>query len=288
MATIGKGVYATAVHAFFDGIRNYDLPSALAVLADDADLQSPWGNARGKDAIQSVLGPLVAPSMRRPSFTIADLSGDGHVTTLSVSMSGRFGKAPVRQAWRVLHLHGKVHHIVIDGDAGDVLAAPEPEPEPEPEAETDEAPAAVSAAYLDFKGDVDDIIDIEGIGPKYAEALKAAGIETTARLCYESVDRVAEITGAPAKTAAGWKSMAELMKIPGVGGQYAESLYRGGVTGIVDFQGKDAKAVADAINAYFDGVKTTVQKNKITEKRVAGWLEAAKAMKPEEQPVPAA
>lgn len=114
MATIGKGVYATAVHEFFDGVRSYDVPRALAVLADDADIQSPWGTARGKDAIQALLEPIVAPSMDRPSFTIADISGDGHVTTLAVSVSGRFGKAPVRQTWRVLHLHGRVHHVVIE------------------------------------------------------------------------------------------------------------------------------------------------------------------------------
>lgn len=113
MATIGKGVYAQAVHDFFDGVRSYDVARAVSVLADDADFQSPWGTVRGKAAIEEILTKLVEPSMERPSFTIGDISGDGHVTTLKVSMSGRFGKAPVRQTWKVLHLHGTVHHVVI-------------------------------------------------------------------------------------------------------------------------------------------------------------------------------
>lgn len=113
MATIGKGIYAQAVHDFFDGVRSYDVERALAVLADDADFHSPWGEARGKEAIEAILADLVAPSMERPSFTISDIAGDGNVIKLSVSMSGRFGRAPTRQVWRILHLNGKIHHVVI-------------------------------------------------------------------------------------------------------------------------------------------------------------------------------
>lgn len=113
MATVGRGIYATSVHEFFDAVRSYDVGRATAVLADDADFQSPWGSATGKEAIGAILTDLTAPSLQRPSFSIANLSGDGHVTTLQVSMSGRFGRAPVAQTWKLLHLHGRLHHIVI-------------------------------------------------------------------------------------------------------------------------------------------------------------------------------
>lgn len=113
MATIGRGIYAQAVHDFFDGVRSYDVERAVGTLADDADLQSPWGTVRGRDAIKEVLEALLAPSLERPSFTIRDIRGDGNVTTLEVSMSGRFGKAATPQTWRLLHLHGAIHHVVI-------------------------------------------------------------------------------------------------------------------------------------------------------------------------------
>lgn len=113
MATIGGNVYAESVHKFFDAFRNYDLDGALAVLADDADLVSPWGNGTGHEAIRAALEPVVAPGMDRPSFTIKDISGDGNVTTLTVSMSGRFGRGPKTQTWKVLHLHGIIHQVHI-------------------------------------------------------------------------------------------------------------------------------------------------------------------------------
>lgn len=115
MATIGRGLYAEAVHEFFEGIRSYDVPRAMAVLADDADMQSPWneGTLTGKDAIQAVFEELLGDAGDRPSFTIRDISGDGNVVTLLVSVSGRFGKAPKTMTFRLLHLKGIIHHIVV-------------------------------------------------------------------------------------------------------------------------------------------------------------------------------
>lgn len=272
MATIGGNLYAEPVHTFFEALGNYDAAAACSVLADDADLVSPW-NAKaltGRAEIEELFTGILSDPKRRPSFTIQDIRGDGHIVRLDVSISGRFGMAPQNARISCLHLHDKIHHVIFEGRDGPLHVGG----------------LAVQVPYIDFKGDVDDVIDIEGIGPVYAKRLASAGIRTTARLCYEPVGRVAEIAEAELATVDGWKSMAELMKISGVGGQYAECLFRGGVTGITDFQGKDPVAVTAAINEYFAGVKTTVQKNDITEKRVAGWAMAAKAMKPGQQPIP--
>ncbi len=115
MATIGQGVFSQAVHEFFEGIRTYDVDRALAVLTDDADFQSPWnkGVATGHDAIRAVLEPILAPSAERPSFTISDLAGDGNLTTLTVSISGRFGKGARMHRFHLLSLKGKLHQVVI-------------------------------------------------------------------------------------------------------------------------------------------------------------------------------
>ncbi len=115
MATIGRGLYAEAVHEFFDGIRSYDVERAVAVLADDADLQSPWneGTLTGKDAIKEVLAGVLSAPETRPSFTIQDIAGDGHIVTLKVSVSGRFGKNPRLHLFRILHLKGVIHQVVI-------------------------------------------------------------------------------------------------------------------------------------------------------------------------------
>lgn len=115
MATIGGNLYATAVHEFFDGLRSYDAARACAVLAEDADLQSPWneGVLTGRDAIQEVLAGVVSDAVHRPSFTIQDIRGDGNLVHLDVSMSQRFGRAPTPLRISCLHLKGQIHHVVV-------------------------------------------------------------------------------------------------------------------------------------------------------------------------------
>ncbi len=272
MATIGGDLYAEPVHVFFDALRSYDAATACSVLADDADLVSPWndGTLTGKEEIEALLAGVLGNPKTRPSFTIDDIRGDGHIVRLDVSMSGRFGRAPQNVRISCLHLHDQIHQVIFEGRDGPLVVGK----------------PVVEVPYMDFQGDVDDIIDIEGIGDVFAKRLHKAGIRTTARLCYESVEHVAAIAQADAKAAEGWKAMAELMKINGVGGQYAECLYRAGVTGIADFQAKDPEEVAGAINEYMDGIETTIQKNEITPKRVAGWHAEAKRMNLVAQPIP--
>ena len=128
MATIGGSLYAGPVHVFFDALRSYDAAGACAVLADDADLHSPWneGTLTGKEEIQALLEKVLGDPKTRPSFTIQDIRGDGHIVKLDVSMSNRFGRAPVPIRISVLHLQGKVHHVVIEGRDGK-LTLPVPE-----------------------------------------------------------------------------------------------------------------------------------------------------------------
>lgn len=115
MATVGRGLYAAAVHEFFEGVRTFDVERAVAVLAEDADFQSPWneGTATGRAAIKEVLEGVLGDAVRRPSFTIRDIRGDGAVVTLTVSVSGRFGRAPRLHALRVLHLKDQIHQVAI-------------------------------------------------------------------------------------------------------------------------------------------------------------------------------
>lgn len=113
MATVGRGVYATSVHTFWEGLRTFDAEAACKVLADDADLQSPWneGVLTGRDKIQARLAKVLSDAKTRPSFTIDDITGDGHVTHLSIAVSGRFGAAPTRYRLSLLHLKSLIHHI---------------------------------------------------------------------------------------------------------------------------------------------------------------------------------
>lgn len=134
-------------------------------------------------------------------------------------------------------------------------------------------------AFFDYTGDIHDVIDVEGIGPVYADKLKAAGIETTARLCYEDAERLSRVTGAPRKTVESWQAMAELMKVNGIGQQYAEALARAGISGISELKKRSAQVIADQVNEYLDGLDSSIVGNEITPRRVERWKAAASDMR---------
>ena len=78
------------------------------------------------------------------------------------------------------------------------------------------------------------IIDVEGIGPVYAEKLLAAGITDTDILlekCCKPAGRKAleEETGISGKLILTWANHADLIRINGIGPQFAELLEAAGV-----------------------------------------------------------
>jgi predicted flap endonuclease-1-like 5' DNA nuclease len=140
-------------------------------------------------------------------------------------------------------------------------------------------PAPEPGVFVDYPGDNHEVEDLEGIGPTYGKRLRDAGVHTTARLAYEDATALANTLQVPKGTVEAWQQMAELVKVKGIGPQYAEALVRAGITGIADLKRRSPAKMADQINAYLDTLDVNVLGNKITEKRVEGWKEAAKSMK---------
>lgn len=78
------------------------------------------------------------------------------------------------------------------------------------------------------------IVEIEGIGPAYAEKLIAAGIKDTDTLLEKGCTKkgrqeIAETTGISEKLVLTWCNHADLFRIKGVGPQFAELLEAAGV-----------------------------------------------------------
>ncbi|MHB1261465.1 MAG: DUF4332 domain-containing protein [Thermoplasmatota archaeon] len=153
-------------------------------------------------------------------------------------------------------------------------------------APVNETPASKDV-YYDYPGDNHDIEDIEGIGKIYGDKLRALGVQTTARLAYEETGSLAERMQLPRKTVEQWKHMAELIKVNGIGPQYAEALVRAGIEGIAELKRRSATKIADQVNAYLDTLDTNVLGTKITAKRVEGWQDNASGMKRIRLQVPA-
>ena len=78
------------------------------------------------------------------------------------------------------------------------------------------------------------IVDIEGIGKKYAKTLKGAGIATTGQLLKQGATakgrkEIAEKTGISPKLILEWTNHADLFRIKGVAEEYSDLLEEAGV-----------------------------------------------------------
>lgn len=93
------------------------------------------------------------------------------------------------------------------------------------------------------------IIDIEGIGPVYAEKLIAAGIDTAAKLldkCAAPAGRKAleEETAISGKLILTWTNHADLYRVKGIGPQFAELLEAAGVDTVKELGHRNAANLA--------------------------------------------
>lgn len=85
------------------------------------------------------------------------------------------------------------------------------------------------------------IVEIEGIGDVYAQKLEAAGINTTDDLLENASTpkqrkELAEKTGISEKLILKWANHADLFRIKGVAGQFAELLEAAGVDTVKEFR----------------------------------------------------
>ena len=101
------------------------------------------------------------------------------------------------------------------------------------------------------------IEQIEGIGAAYAEKLNAASIKTTEDLLEKCAARkgrlaIAEETGISAKLILKWTNHADLFRINGIAGQFAELLEAAGVDTVKEFRHRvpaNLQPKLEAVNA---------------------------------------
>ncbi|QLI82361.1 DUF4332 domain-containing protein [Chitinibacter fontanus] len=123
------------------------------------------------------------------------------------------------------------------------------------------------------------IVDIEGVGEAYAAKLKDAGIATVEALLEKGKtpkgrDELAEATGISGKLILKWVNHADLFRIKGVAGQFAELLEAAGVDTVAELARRNAANLAEAL------AKTNEEKklsgSTPSESQVANWIAEAK------------
>ncbi|HID88536.1 MAG TPA: DUF4332 domain-containing protein [Anaerolineales bacterium] len=122
---------------------------------------------------------------------------------------------------------------------------------------------------------------IEGIGPIYAEKLRAVGIRSIAALLSagatpEGRKELAEKTGIGDEYILDWVNRADLMRIRGVGEEYSDLLEKAGVDTVVELAQRNPDNLYEAL------VKVNEEKKLVrrlpTRDQVADWIEQAKSL----------
>lgn len=110
--------------------------------------------------------------------------------------------------------------------------AVEKAPEPKPEASTPEPEPPAPEPVAESSGEPDDLTRVEGIGPKYAEILVAAGVDTFAKLATMDEDAIVEtVRNGGGRKSASMNTWAEQAKLAANGNWDALEKLQGELSG---------------------------------------------------------
>ncbi len=125
------------------------------------------------------------------------------------------------------------------------------------------------------------IIDVEGIGPAYAAKLEEAGVATTDDLLERGASRkgrvdLAAATGIDDARILTWVNHVDLMRLTGVGSEYADLLEAGGVDSPAEL------AHRNAANLTVTLTEANAERNFVrqlpSETMIQRWIDEAKSL----------
>ena len=125
------------------------------------------------------------------------------------------------------------------------------------------------------------ILDIEGIGPTYAQKLTHVGITTTEALLDAGAtpsgrEALSEKTGIAESLLLEWVNLADLFRIKGVGEEYSDLLEEAGVDTVVELSRRNAE------NLHAKILEVNEEKQLVRRPPalsfVQNWIEQAKSL----------
>lgn len=127
------------------------------------------------------------------------------------------------------------------------------------------------------------IDQVAGIDHKQATKLRKAGVRTSKRLIELAATRrgrteLSKETGLSPKDLQGWVHHADLLRVRGVGGEYAELLVAAGVDTLRDLRRRNPTALLAKIIGL-NGSDRVVDRLP-TESMVEGWIDSAGELDP--------
>ena len=123
---------------------------------------------------------------------------------------------------------------------------------------------------------------IEGIGAAFAKKLAKAGVGSTDTLLAKGATKkgrkeLQEQSGISQKLILEWVNHADLFRIKGIGGQYADLLEEAGVDTVPELATRKSDALTEKMMKVND--KKNLVNRPPSEKEVKKWIAAAKKMK---------
>ena len=124
---------------------------------------------------------------------------------------------------------------------------------------------------------------IEGIGEGFGRRLRSDGIDTTEKLLElcasnEGVARVCKCVDLDEDTVRNWATMADLSRIRGLGGQWAELMWAAGVTSVQNLAAQEIEPLRTRMREVNEKEHRVAELP--GEKRVTRFLEEAAKLKP--------
>jgi len=127
------------------------------------------------------------------------------------------------------------------------------------------------------------ITDIEGIGPAFAEKLAKANIRSVGKLLESGSTRggrksIADASGVDEGKVLDWVNMADLFRVKGIAGQFAELLKAAGVDTIKELRNRNAAN----LHAKLAEVNAEKKLTRVvpSQKMVEKFIDQAKALDP--------
>ena len=127
------------------------------------------------------------------------------------------------------------------------------------------------------------IEDLEGVGPKMGDTFRDNDIQTVEDLLERGATAAGrkaleEATGISGKRILTFVNMADLMRVKGVGAEYAELLQASGVDTVKELRNRNAENLAAKMAEVNEEKELT--RSVPSAKVVTGWVEHAKELDP--------
>lgn len=125
------------------------------------------------------------------------------------------------------------------------------------------------------------IEDVEGIGPAHAATLRGKGVHTTDHLLEKGAtpagrEALAASSGISHKLILEWVNHVDLMRIDGVGSEYADLLEAGGVDSPAELAHRNAANLATTLEEL-NAARATVRRVP-SAAVIQGWIDQAKRL----------